>query len=153
MTWWQDLLDSGALVGVVAVLAFSVLVLRRRLLGQSSGTFECSLRMRPPTQTAATAAAGGWTLGLGRYRDTTVEWFRIFSFSPHPKYVFDRSMTLLSRRQPAGAEAFTLYGGHVVVAVRLSSGQPVELAMSDSALTGFLAWVEAAPPVPDRIFE
>jgi hypothetical protein len=26
--------------------------------------------------------------------------------------------------------------------------EPMELAMSESALTGFLAWLEAAPPAP-----
>lgn len=153
MTWWQDILDSFGLLGVVALLAFCLLFVRRRLLGRSGGTFECSVRMRLPEQPGAAAAARGWTLGIGRYRDTTVEWFRVFSFSLRPKHTFDRSLSVLKRRTPAGAEAFALYGGHVVVAVKLQSGRTIELAMSDSALTGFLAWVEAAPPVPDRIFD
>jgi Protein of unknown function (DUF2550) len=153
MAWWQEVLDGAGLFGLVALLSCGLLFLRRRLLGKSSGAFECSLRVQPPTRPSAASGARGWTLGLGRYRDTSVEWFRIFSFSPHPKYVFDRSLTVLSSRQPTRTEALSLYGGHVVVAVRLHSGQPVELAMSASALTGFLAWVEAAPPVPDRIFE
>jgi Protein of unknown function (DUF2550) len=153
MLWWQDLLDSLGLLVLLAMLAVGSLFVRRRLLGRSNGTFECSLRMRPPVRPGAAAAARGWTLGLGRYRDTTVEWFRIFSFSPRPKHTFDRSLTVLSRRTPSGPEAFAMYGGSVVVSVRLRSGQSIEMAMTDSALTGFLAWVEAAPPVHDRIFD
>lgn len=152
MSWWQDLLDSFGLVVFVALLALALLFVRRRLLGRSSGTFECSLTVRPRREGAANAARG-WTLGLGRYRDTSLEWFRIFSFSLRPKYTFDRSMTVLKRRRPVGAEAFAMYGGSVVIAVELESGRAIELAMSDSALTGFLAWVEAAPPAHDRIFE
>jgi hypothetical protein len=153
MVGWQSFLDGFGLLGVVALLAFGVLFVRRRRLGSPSGTVECSVRMQVPTQAGAAAAARGWTLGLGRYSDSTLEWFRIFSFSPRPKYTFDRSLTILKRRTPAGAEAFALYGGHIVVAVKLQSGRTIELAMSESALTGFLAWVEAAPPVHDRIFE
>ncbi len=153
MAWWQELLDGVGLVGMLAALAFAFLFARRRLLSRSGGTFECSIRMHPPSKATAAAAARGWTLGLARYSDTKVEWFRIFSFSWRPKLTFARELTVLSRRDPHGAEAFSLYGGHVVVAVRLDSGRTIELAMSHSALTGFLAWTEAAPPRHDRIFE
>jgi hypothetical protein len=39
----------------------------------------------------------------------------------------------------------------VVVSVRLDSGKTIELAMSQNALMGFLAWTEAAPPGYDRM--
>jgi len=39
-----------------------------------------------------------------------------------------------------------LYSGHVVVAVDLQRGRRIELAMTERALTGFLAWLEASPP-------
>lgn len=153
MSWRQQALDSLALVGVLVALGFAVLFARRWVLGRSSGAFECSLRMAIPSKFGAAAAARGWTLGLGRYSETELEWFRIFSFSPRPKHTFQRSMTVHKRRTPAGAEAFSLYGGHVVAAVKLASGKPIELAMSESDLTGFLAWVESAPPRADRTFE
>lgn len=153
MAWWQELLDGVGLLVVLAALAFAFLFVRRRLLSRSGGTFECSIRMQPPRKVTAAASARGWTLGLGRYSDAQVQWFRIFSFSPRPKYTFSRALTVLGRRQPHGAEAFSLYGGHVVVTARLDSGRTIELAMSESALTGFLAWTEAAPPRRDRIFE
>jgi hypothetical protein len=75
-----------------------------------------------------------------------LEWFRIFSVAPRPKRVWHRAeLAYQSQRTPEGSEEFTLYGGHIVVAVRTTRG-PVELAMSPSALTGLQAWLESAPP-------
>lgn len=153
MAWWESLLDGLGLVGALAVLALAFLFVRRRLLSRPGGTFECSVRMQPPGKAGAAASARGWTLGLGRYSDDHLEWFRTFSFSLRPKHTFSRGLTVLTRRKPQGAEAFSLHGGHVVVAARLDSGQTVELAMSEGSLTGFMAWTEAAPPRHDRIYE
>ncbi|HEY6737945.1 MAG TPA: DUF2550 family protein, partial [Actinopolymorphaceae bacterium] len=50
-----------------------------------------------------------------------------------------------SKRCPLSTEALGLYDGHVIVDV-LERGTDVELAMSEDALTGFMAWLEAAPP-------
>jgi hypothetical protein len=44
-----------------------------------------------------------------------------------------------------------LYAGHLVVDVQLDADRLVELAMSEGALTGLLAWTEAAPPGQDRL--
>jgi len=44
-----------------------------------------------------------------------------------------------------GAEAYSLYSGHVIVSCDSPSGL-LEVAMSPEALTGFLAWLEAGPP-------
>jgi hypothetical protein len=151
MPWWETILDSlGAVIALIAA-AFVLLFVRRRLLGRSGGTFECSVRMNPPTKQTATATARGWMLGLGRYSGDSLEWFRVLSFSPRPKHVFTRSMTVLRRRTPQGAETFSLYSGHRVIEIRLESGKRVELAMSEAALTGFLAWTEASPPGHDRL--
>ena len=151
MAWWEAILDSLGLIALVVVLIFLFLFIRRRLVSRDGGTFECSVRTRSPVRESAAASARGWSLGLGRYTGDQLEWFRIFSFSTRPKYTFDRPMTVAERRVPHGAEAFSLYAGHVVVKVRLENGRSVELAMSQNALTGFLAWTEAAPPGYDRM--
>lgn len=153
MVEWRDLFDGVGLFVLLVALGLAALYVRRRLLSRTAGTFECSLRMQLPTKRGAAAAARGWVLGLARYSDTTLEWFRVFSLAPRPKYTFGRSLTVVSRRHPAGAEAFSLYGGHIVVRVETEPGRSIELAMSEGALTGFLAWIEAAPPTHDRIFE
>jgi uncharacterized protein DUF2550 len=150
MPWWADILDVLGLLGVLALAVFLFLFIRRRVLSRKGGTFECSLRTRPPSTSSPTGARG-WALGLGRYDGENLEWFRVFSFSPRPQAVFDRSLRVLTRRKPHGAEAFSLYAGHVVVSVKLGSGSSIELAMSEPALTAFLAWTEAAPPGHDRL--
>ncbi len=150
MPWWADILDVVGLLAAIAAAVFVFLFARRRVLSRKGGTFECSVRIRPPAKSSATGARG-WELGLGRYDGESLEWFRVFSFSPRPKAVFDRSLQVLSRRKPHGAEAFSLYAGHLVLAVRLDSGRTIEIAMSERALTAFLAWTEAAPPGQERL--
>lgn len=150
MPWWADILDIVGLLAAIAAAVFVFLFARRRVLSRKGGTFECSVRTKPPAKSSATGARG-WELGLGRYDGESLEWFRVFSFSPRPKAVFDRSLQVLSRRKPHGAEAFSLYAGHIVLAVRLDSGRTIEIAMSERALTAFLAWTEAAPPGQERL--
>jgi hypothetical protein len=151
MSWWEALLDSVGAVAAVIAVPFVCLFLRRRWLSRSGGTFECSVRVNVPQKAKSVSVARGWILGLGRYSEDRLEWFRIFSFWPRPRQVFTRSMTVLGRRTPHGAEAFSLYAGHHVIEIRLDSGRRVEIAMSESALTGFLAWSEAAPPGSERL--
>ncbi len=140
MPLWQLLLDSaGGFLGLVLLYGLS-LVLRRRLLSRHGGTFELSCRVRPGR------AGRGWLLGLGRYSNDSLEWFRIFSLSPRPKRVWLRDgMSYSGRREPAGAERVSLYPDHVVVQCHTPAGE-LELAMSASSLTGLQSWLEAAPP-------
>lgn len=65
---------------------------------------------------------------------------------PRPRKVLPRrEIEVLGRRYPEGQEELALLSGSVVLRC-LHQGAPLELAMSDDALTGFLAWLEAAPP-------
>ena len=50
-------------------------VLAAGWLARLGGTFECSLRLRTGSR------AGGWSLGIGRYNQEILEWFRFFSFA------------------------------------------------------------------------
>jgi Protein of unknown function (DUF2550) len=140
MPWWQWLADiAGALLLLVLVYGI-VLVVRRRWISRHGGTFEFSVRVR------SVRAGRGWVLGVGRYSGSDPEWFRIFSPNPRPKLTFRRSdLEFTGRREPLGVESYSLYSGHIVVTCRTPSG-PLEVAMSPEALTGFLAWLEAAPP-------
>ncbi|MDP3969702.1 MAG: DUF2550 domain-containing protein [Nocardioides sp.] len=140
MPLWQWLLDIVGVLLLLVVLYGVTLVVRRRLLSRHGGTFELSVRVR------TTTAGRGWVLGLGRYYDDTLQWFRIFSVSPRPRAVYVRTeIDYVGRRTPEGAETYSLYADHVVVECETPSGL-LELAMSREALTGFQAWTEAAPP-------
>jgi hypothetical protein len=143
MRGWQLLLDSAGIVLLLFIGYGLLLVVRRRVLARHGGTFELSVRVR------SSQAGRGWVLGLGRYRDDELEWFRIFSPSPRPRRSWRRAqLRITGQRDATGAESFALYGGHVVVECSTESG-PVELAMSRSALTGFSSWLEAGPPGAD----
>jgi hypothetical protein len=140
MPIWEWLLESAAGV-LLLVLALGVaLILRRRWLSRHGGTFELSYRAR------ASQPGRGWLLGLGRYTGDRLEWFRIFSLSPRPKMVWQRSsLRYVERRDPEGVEQLSLYPGHVVIRCETPRGD-IELALGASSLTGFQSWLEAAPP-------
>ncbi|MBW1601469.1 DUF2550 domain-containing protein [Streptomyces sp. JJ66] len=130
----------------LALLALFVFGLRRRLIQRSGGTFDCSLRWDVAGVEASEPTGRGWSYGIARYRGDRVEWFRVFSYAPRPRRLLEReSVEVLERRVPKGEEELALLSGAVVLVCRLR-GARVELAMSEDALTGFLAWLEAAPP-------
>jgi hypothetical protein len=140
MAWWEWLLDAAGVLLLLVLLYGLILVVRRRWISRDGGTFEFSVRVR------SVRAGRGWVLGVGRYNGDVLEWFRIFSIAPGPKLRFSRSdLEYVGRREPEGAESYSLYAGHTIVLCNTPSG-PLEVAMSPSALTGFLAWLEAAPP-------
>lgn len=140
MPWWQWLADVAGVLLLLVLLYGIALVVRRRVLSRHGGTFEFSVRVR------SGRAGRGWVLGLGRYSGGDLEWFRIFSLLPRPRRTFRRAeLEYLGRRDPGGVESYSLYSGHIIVSCRTPTG-PLEVAMSPEALTGFLAWLEAAPP-------
>ncbi|MBO0827739.1 MAG: DUF2550 domain-containing protein [Streptosporangiales bacterium] len=122
------------------VLAFVVLAVRRRVLLRGNGTIDCSLRR------AVGSTGRGWVLGVARYEGDVLKWYRVFSFSARPREVVSRrDLTVRQRRKPEGPEALAVSAGAVVVEIR-AGRRKMELAMSEGALTGFLAWLESAPP-------
>lgn len=142
MPWWQLVLDSFAAVVLATLIYGLALVFRRRILSRHGGTFEVSYR--PLTD----EPGRGWLLGLGRYTEDRLEWFRIFSLAPRPKKTWPRrQLTFTSRREPGASEQVALYADHVVVTCDLPS-EKVELAMSPSSLMGFQSWLESGPPRP-----
>jgi hypothetical protein len=140
MPLWQWVVDGLGAVLVLVLLYGLGLVFRRRWIARGGDAFELSFRVR------STKAGRGWVLGLGRYSGEAVEFFRIFSLSPRPMRVLDRAgLEFLEQRAPTGPEAHSLYLDHVILTCR-NPTERFELAMTPSAATGFLAWLEAAPP-------
>lgn len=141
----------GGLVVALVVIGLFVFGLRRRLIQRSGGTFDCSLRWNIPADVPPGSAGGnptgkGWVYGVARYSGDRIEWFRVFSYAPRPRRVLERSsIEVVARRTPEGEEELALLSDAVVLGC-LHRGTRLELAMSEDALTGFLAWLEAAPP-------
>ncbi|AEW96556.1 MULTISPECIES: DUF2550 domain-containing protein [Streptomycetaceae] len=133
----------GTAVALVVVALF-VFGLRRRLIQRPGGTFDCSLRSAP--EAAEPPTGKGWVYGVARYSGDRIEWFRVFSYAPRPRQVLERSaIEVIRRRMPQGEEELALLSDAVVLSCA-HRGDRLELAMSEDALTGFLAWLEAAPP-------
>ena len=130
------------LVGLVLVAALLLLSIsvRRRWLSRDGGAVEMSLRLKPRSE------GRGWVLGLGRFVGDELQWFRVFSLSTRPRRTLSRrALEVLKRRDATGPEALALIKGMQVVELR-NDGARVEIALDPSALTGFLAWLEARPP-------
>jgi len=141
--WVLILLVAGAVLVALALAA------RRLLVGRTGGTVECGLR---------DGEAATWRLGLASYQPHQLYWFSAFGVRLRPDEVFDRSsLNILGRRPAAQTEAVSIGAGTMVVECQTdfdgnrpvapgTTPRTVELAMSEEALTGFLAWLEAAPP-------
>ena len=139
-----------AAVLVLVFLAAAVLASRRYLLERSGGTVECALR--------SPAGSGSWRLGVLSYQHDSLGWYGALGVLLPPEHEFHRrSLTVVSRRPAEPSEAVTLGTERIVVEVEAAAspdvpgveggpGERVELAMTDQALTGFLAWLEASPP-------
>jgi Protein of unknown function (DUF2550) len=139
-----------AAVLVLVFLAAALLASRRYLLERSGGTVECALRIPP--------GGGAWRLGVLTYQHDSLSWHGALGVLLRPEHEFHRrSLRVVSRRPAEPSEAVTLGTERVVVEVEATASpgisgvesgpaEHVELAMTDQALTGFLAWLEASPP-------
>lgn len=138
---WEWIVVDTVLALVVAAVAFPVLlVVRRRWLTHDGRVFELSVNDRTGV------SPRGWTLGLGRYSEDRLEWYRFFSWRFRPSRVFQRSSLIAGdQRIPHGPEAFALFGGHVVVECH-DGNTPVQLAMGEGSVTALMAWLESLPP-------
>jgi hypothetical protein len=128
-------------IGVLMVLlALTVLFVRRGVIARRGGTIELSVRL-------STMVPGrGWSAGLARLDGDELRWYRIFSFALRPRRVLSRrGLAVERRRSPDGPERLVLPSDWVVVRC-VSHQAPVEIAMAAGTLTGFLSWVESAPP-------
>ena len=112
---------------------------RRYLLERGGGTVDCGLRR--------VAGEGSWRPGVASYQGDQLYWYHQFSILLRPQVILERrTLTVASRRMASPAEGAALGTELCVVECKVGPGSSVELAMSEAALTGFLSWLEAAPP-------
>ena len=132
----------GALLGLVLV-ALAYLIVRRLRLVRSGGV-HVSLRTRMDRP------GKGWHVGVGRYQGDEFAWFRVLSLRSVPDRVIRRhGLEIADRRDPDSTEAYSMPIGARVIRFRHRKGAAhpdVEIAMGPDALTGFLSWLESAPP-------
>ncbi|HEV2779793.1 MAG TPA: DUF2550 domain-containing protein [Actinophytocola sp.] len=132
----------GALLGVIALVLAALVVRRLRLL--RSGGVHVALRTRLDD------SGKGWKLGVGRYHGDEFAWFRVLSLRRGPDRVIRRhGLEIAHRREPAAPEAYNMPVDARVLRFRYRTngdGPELEIAMGPGALTGFLSWLESAPP-------
>jgi len=129
----------GICVFVLLALLFAVFF-RRRLLMLGGGTIRLQVRV-------STMVPGrGWSTGVGQFVGDELRFHRMFSFGFRPKRILDRgTLKVEERRLPAGPERLTMPGHWVILRCATGLNQ-LEIAMAESTVTGFLSWLEAAPP-------
>jgi len=124
----------GGLLIVGLVAAF---LLRRRFLLSGLGAVTMWLR---------TPGSPRWAVGVAWYSGDTLLWYRALSLSVRPNRRMCRAQFQVdARRRPTG-EDLSLPSDSVILTCRTGAG-PQELAMDTSTVTGFLSWIESAPPV------
>ncbi len=132
----------GEIVGLVLLggaLLIAVLAVRRLRLVRRGG-IDVALRSRPND------AGRGWHQGVGRYRGDAFAWFRVSSLRSGPDRVLAREhLEIVERRGPTLPESYAMPSGSVVLRCRTDVDE-LELAMRQDTFTGFLSWLESAPP-------
>jgi hypothetical protein len=124
---------------LAGVLIVAALALRRLRLVRQGG-IDVALRSR------FNAAGRGWHQGVGRYRGDNFAWFRVSSLRSGPDRVLGRrQLEIVERRGLTVPESYAMPSGSVVLRCRTGVDE-LELAMRYDTLTGFLSWLESAPP-------
>jgi hypothetical protein len=137
-------LDAGWLLVIVLVIGLACatgIAVRRTLIERGGGSVECGLRR---------AGDHRWRLGLADYQPDELRWYPVFGLRLRPGEFFARrALSVVSRRPADPVEASSVGADTVVVECATGkTSERIELALSEDALTGFLAWLEAAPPGP-----
>lgn len=135
-------MGAGEIVGLILLVGALYIIVRaaRRVRMVRQGGIDVALRSRPND------GPRGWHLGVGRYRGDDFSWFRISSLRSGPDRVLDRErLEIVERRCPTLPESYAMPSGSVVLLCRTELGE-LELAMGQDTLTGFLSWLESAPP-------
>ncbi|GAA0978154.1 DUF2550 domain-containing protein [Acrocarpospora macrocephala] len=116
------------IIAGIAVLA-ALFCIRAVALHVRRGTVACSVR----------TGERGWQSGVARYAGGELHWVPFLGLRLRPRHAIARRGLIVSRRRPLDA-------GEGPEGYWMVEAGPIALAMSEDALTGFLAWLESAPP-------
>ncbi|HEY9522230.1 MAG TPA: DUF2550 domain-containing protein [Thermopolyspora sp.] len=118
------------IVGVLLAAAL-MMALRAFVLARVRGTVAC--RLRP-------SGGSHWRSGVARYVGGELHWYPFLTLRLRPRHAIARRGLAVSTRRRLSKDVDGLDGYWAV------DCGTVSLAMSEDALTGFLAWLESAPP-------
>ncbi|WP_436491747.1 DUF2550 domain-containing protein [Actinokineospora sp. HUAS TT18] len=139
----MDISNVVVLILAVVLVVLILLVLRRLRLLRAGGV-HVALRTRIDD------TGKGWHLGIARYQGDEFAWFRALSLRSGPDRVIHRDgLEIAHRREPERGETPNMPLGSRVLRFEYVNNVPdpvIEVAMGPDALTGFLSWMESAPP-------
>jgi hypothetical protein len=115
----------------VLLIAALVVALRGLVLARVRGTVACRLR----------SEGRRWRSGVARYVGGELQWFPFLALRLRPGHAIARRGLTVSTRRRLSKDVDGLDDGYWAV-----DCGTITLAMSEDALTGFLAWIESAPP-------
>ncbi len=124
------------LIGLPLVVVAVVFLLRRRFLLSGLGAVTMWLR---------TPRSSRWSVGVAWYGGDELLWYRALSLSVRPQHRLDRSGFAVESQRRAGRDDLALPEDVVVLSCATAEGHR-DLAMDPSTVTGFLSWLESAPP-------
>lgn len=125
------------LLAVAVVALAATFLLRRRFL--LSGLGAVTMWLRP-------VGAPRWSVGVAWYSGEQLLWYRALSLSVRPTQKLCRSEFHVEGRRRPTVEDGAVPDDSQVLICRTGAG-PQELAMDTSTVTGFLSWIESAPPL------
>lgn len=125
------------LLGVLVVVVAVAFLLRRRFL--LSGLGAVTMWLRP-------VGSSRWSVGVAWYGGDMLLWYRGLSLSVRPQERLCRAELAVQSQRGPGRDDLALPADVVVLECATKEGRR-ELAMDRSTVTGFLSWVESAPPV------
>jgi len=124
------------LLGVLVVVLVVAFLIRRRFL--LSGLGAVTMWLRPVNSPR-------WSVGVAWYGGDMLLWYRGLSLAVRPNERLSRAEIRVDSRRNPGREDLALPSDVVVLTIATPEG-PRELAMDTSTVTGFLSWMESAPP-------
>jgi hypothetical protein len=87
-----------------------------------------------------------WMYGIGRYYGGELRWYRALGIGTRPTRVFRRGdVQVLRRRARLDTERTMLPENAVVVSCQVGNDM-LDLALGESAFTGFVSWLESSAP-------
>lgn len=128
---------AAVIVVAVLVLLAVVFLLRLRILAGRVGSFECALRLPGERR---------WTSGIATLGDDHVEWSRLVSLYPRPRYRIARGDIELGQFHHRGVN------GRVVEVDCRCREHSCELAMLEDSYSALVAWLESAAPTQPSLF-
>jgi hypothetical protein len=120
---------------VVVLVVFSAILARQRHMLRSRGALPMAVQR-----------GNRWLYGIGRYQEGELRFYRALGWGTRASRVLRRGeVEVLARRAPYESEAKSLPSTSVVVECRVD-GEMLAFAIGESALTGFVSWLESSAP-------